>query len=84
MNYDTLILMAAIASAAGYIVYLRMELAAEEAIVDDALETLDEAHKAVKIYQNIIMDVALNRSVLEYTPDGTITATRVSDDTQVH
>ncbi len=84
MNYDTLILMAAIASAAGYIVYLRMELAAEEAIVDDALETLDEAHKAVKIYQGIIMDVALNRSVLEYTPDGTITATRVSDDTQVH
>lgn len=84
MSYDTLILMAAIASAAGYIVYLRMELAVAEELVDDATETLDEAHKAVKIYQNIIMDVALNRSVLEYTPDGTITATRVSGDTQVH
>jgi Flp pilus assembly protein CpaB len=84
MTYDTLILMAAIVLAAGYIVYLRMELAAEEELVDDALETLDEAHKAVRIYQDIIMDVALNRSVLECTPDGTITATRVSDNTQVH
>lgn len=84
MSYDTLILMVAIASAAGYIVYLRMELAATEELVDDAMETLDEAHEAIQIYQNIIMDVALNRSVLEYTPDGRVTATRISDDTQVH
>jgi Flp pilus assembly protein CpaB len=84
MNYDTLILMTAIASAAGYIVYLRMELAATEELVDDAMETLDEAHEAVQIYQDIIMDVALNRSVLEYTQDGRVTATRISDDTQVH
>ena len=64
--------------------YLRMELAVAEELVDDAMETLDQAHNAVQIYRDIIMDVALNRSVLEYTPDGTVTATRVSDDTQIH
>lgn len=84
MTYDTLILMAAIAVAVGYIVHLRMELSDTEVLVDDAMETLDEAHKAIGTYQQIIMDVALELTVLEYTVDGTITATRVSDNIQVH
>lgn len=82
---ELLVAMAALVLAAVWVVRQQMVLNAMDETMDDAVDALEKADKAVTIYQQVLSDVAIGQATLEVTDDGHIIATHISfGKVQVH
>lgn len=79
MDTSVVVAMAALVVAAGYIVYLHHQLRDAEESCDDAVEALENADRAVTLYQQVLTDVAYGNAILEVSPNGQIIATKLAD-----
>lgn len=79
MDASVVVAMIALVVAACYIVYLHDQL--EDAIkaCGEAEEALENADRAVTLYQQVLTDVAYGNAILEVSPNGQIVATKLSD-----
>lgn len=79
MDLSIIIAMAALIVAAGYIVYIHHQLEDAEEACGEAEEALENADRAVTIYQQVLTDVAYGNAILEVSPNGQIVATKLAD-----
>lgn len=85
MDLSIIIAMAALIVAAGYIVYIHHQLEDAEEACGEAEEALENADRAVTIYQQVLTDVAYGHATLEVSSNGQIVATKLANrETQIH
>lgn len=79
MDPSVVIAMVALIVAAGYIIYIHHQLDEAEEACGEAEEALENADRAVTIYQQVLTDVAYGNAILEVSPNGQIVATKLAD-----
>ena len=68
----------AVIIAAAWVIRQQIELNKRDDILDEVEEALEQADKALDIYQQVLTDVAIGQATLEVTDDGHIIATHRS------
>lgn len=82
---ELLVAMAALVLAAIWVVRQQQRINSMDEAMDDAVDALEKADKAVDTYQQVLSDVAIGQATLEVTDDGHIIATHISfGKVQVH